>query len=153
MKSPFRKPPLTAFLTACLLVTACTQAPTDDDTLALAAAHDFSTHYFNLRFDEAYAQCTPESRPWLLLRASTLTEQDLNMRNLAATDTHVEVRKADERPANDSCAWVWCTAHNVLVADSLGRPARMYPKATYRLPLRKRNGTWRVHLTAPLRAE
>ncbi len=153
MKSPFTPLLVTLFLCGTALCTACQSSPADEVQEALNTAERFATHYANLRMDEAFEHCTPESRPWLMLRASTLTERDLEVRNAAALEARVEVSDFRRELTNDSCARVQCTVYDVLMADSSERPARMSGKAVCTLPLVKRNGTWLIRLTAPVRMQ
>lgn len=131
----------------------CGCAEHGDEEQALLQARTFAGHYFNFRFNEAYLCCTPESRPWLVWKASSLTAGDMKAASRAAEAAHAETSDFRRRQTNDSCATVRCVVSNVLEADSLEAEGRVLSEAVYVLPLVKRDGHWLIKMEAPLRSE
>ena len=66
--------PLVLCLLTGLGAAGCTS---EEEEQANSRAKEFAEDYFNLRFDEAYGNCTEDSRKWIAFRASNITEHDL----------------------------------------------------------------------------
>lgn len=125
----------------------------DEEEKALLQARTFAVHYFNFQFDEAFLCCTPESRPWMVWKASSLTAADMEAANRTGATAQVEVSRFRRDRERDSCATVRCVVSNLLVADSLEVPGRLQSEAVYVLPLVKRGEQWLIKMEAPLRSE
>ena len=136
-----------ACLLAALLAAGCTS---EEEEKAVAQATAFAEDYFNLRFDEAFARCTPDSRKWIAFRASNITERDLETLRAAGEDAYVGSARCERM--DDSTAVVRCVVCEALAPDSLEqRKGRIASRATYLIPLQKTGKKWRVRMEGPLR--
>ena len=98
-------------LLAALLAAGCTS---EEEEKAVAQATAFAEDYFNLRFDEAFARCTPDSRKWIAFRASNITERDLETLRAAGEDAYVGSARCERM--DDSTAVVRCVVCEALLA-------------------------------------
>lgn len=122
----------------------------EEEEQANSRAKEFAEDYFNLRFDEAYGNCTEDSRKWIAFRASNITGHDLEAVRSAPEGAYV--RSAECQQINDSTALVRCIVCQALAADSLERQrGRIVPVAAYLIPLRKEGRRWLVRMEGPLR--
>lgn len=137
---------LASCLLAALFAAGCVS---EDEEKAVAEAKGFAEDFFNLRFDEAYAHCTPDSRKWIAFRASNITEKDLEAVRAAEEDAYVGSAHCERM--DDSTALVRCVVCEGLAPDSLEqREGRIRPRATYLVPLQKTGEGWRVRMEGPL---
>ena len=86
----------------------------------------FATLYFNYDFSGAMDYCTYESRKWISMIASNVTEAD----------------------------WDVATVHvaNIMLTDTIGRPGHMVEEAEYSIPAVFRSDRWLVKMACPLRS-
>lgn len=105
----------------------------------------FSAHYFNWRFIEAGAYCTPESYRWLSYASSNVLQTDIDSLKKKPEGAEAVIDKVEY--VTDSVAVVTLEVKNVLVADTLGRPSRSVSRghATLEMVLRDK---WTVCLTS-----
>ena len=142
------KPAVLCWLASGLL-TACTS---EEEEKVAAQAKAFAECYFNLHFDEAFEKCTPESRKWIVFRASNLTEGDLEAVRQAEEEAYVA--SINCRLTTDSTATATCKVCGTLAADSLEQTeGRILDKAEFSIPLVKRGRRWLVKMEGPLRSE
>lgn len=133
------------------VVMACGNEDRRIEAEAVTTARSFASAYFNYRFNEAFACCAAESRPWLLLKASNLTARDMDVFNAEVHSATVVIDRFSRSCDNDSCATVRCTVGPVLLSDSLERPGRKADRAVYILPLVRRQERWLIKMEGPLR--
>lgn len=138
----FRLPVLLALA---LALAACDWGRDGDEDQLKADVDSFAVHYFNWRYADALPYCTDESRPWLQFAASNVRQQDVDSLRAMESGTSCEVSDIDY--TSDSTALATVRVDNLLVADTLDRPAHRVYGATVRIPLVFR-GKWRVHLSA-----
>lgn len=112
------------------------------------AAQQFAEAYFNLDFAKAAQSCTPSSRRWLELRASNLTETDLQVFN--DHGKYATCKTTPPEMLNDTTATVQLTMHDFLSADSIGRTAVIKEEAHFELTLKAKGEQWLVDLLQPL---
>lgn len=138
--------PLVLCLLTGLGAAGCTS---EEEEQANSRAKEFAEDYFNLRFDEAYGNCTEDSRKWIAFRASNITEHDLEAVRSAPEEAYVSVTECLQ--INDSTALVRCVVCQALAADSLEQQrGRIVPEAAYLIPLRKEGRRWLVRMEGPL---
>lgn len=139
---------------SCSTLPSCHRIPSDDREAATICAQEFTDHFYNYEFDEAYECCTPESRQWLMWHASQLNEEDLAVLNAhpeRATTDIMQVEQSDKTP--DSMLIATCRINHVWLADSLERPPYFCKQVHCTLALVKREGEWLVKMEGPLRNE
>lgn len=138
----------------CNTLPSCHRIPSDDREAATICAQDFTDHFYNYEFDEAYECCTSESRQWLMWHASQLTEEDLTVLNAhpeRATTDIMQVELSGQTP--DSILIATCRINHVWLADSLERPPHYCEQIGCTLTMVKREGEWLVKMEGPLRSE
>ena len=106
--------PLVLCLLTGLGAAGCTS---EEEEQANSRAKEFAEDYFNLRFDEAYGNCTEDSRKWIAFRASNITEHDLEAVRSAPEGAYISSTECQQ--INDSTALVRCVVCQALAADSL----------------------------------
>lgn len=130
---------------AAILFAACRHADTHDQLEAVIDS--FATHYYNWQFRQALSYCTSESEPWLRFAASNVQQSDIDI--LRAQGRGASHQINDIRfDAGDSTALVSITVYHYLRMDTIGRAGQIADKASFLLPVIRRNGQWLVHLTA-----
>lgn len=131
-------------LTAIALPSACSLKESDKvEKCAKAFAYD----YFNLRMGQAAKMCTSGSWKWIGLRASNITQQDIDALNIRKDTAECEVDIVD---ASASHATAILKVKNCLTYDSIGKPAYICPSASYTVSMIKKSDVWLVDLTKPL---
>ena len=138
----FRLPVLLALA---LALAACDWGRDGDEDQLRAAVDSFAVHYFNWRYADALPYCTDESRPWLQFAASNVRRQDVD--SLRAMESGASCEVSDIDYTSDSTALATVRVDNLLVADTLDRPAHRVHGATVCIPLVFRS-KWQVHLSA-----
>ena len=93
--------PLVLCLLTGLGAAGCTS---EEEEQANSRAKEFAEDYFNLRFDEAYGNCTEDSRKWIAFRASNITEHDLEAVRSAPEGAYISSTECQQ--INDSTALV-----------------------------------------------
>lgn len=68
-------------LIALLLMGSCSYS--EERAIELSAV-SFAQKYFNLHYCQALSECTPESEKWVRLKASNITQEDLDILNTQA---------------------------------------------------------------------
>lgn len=136
-------------IAACLSAFVCLFAACDRSSEAVkdAITQDvicFAEPYFNYQFNNAVAFCTPESRKWLVFAASNVTEADLDVLRQQAEGAEVEVSSIEI--TTDTTAMAGVDVSNFLLADSIGRPARIEAEGRFILPVVLRGGRWLVRM-------
>ena len=138
--------PLVLCLLTGLGAAGCTS---EEEEQANSRAKEFAEDYFNLRFDEAYGNCTEDSRKWIAFRASNITEHDLEAVRSAPEGAYISSTECQQ--INDSTALVRCVVCQALAADSLEQQrGRIVPETAYLIPLRKEGRRWLVRMEGPL---
>lgn len=89
--------PLVLCLLTGLGAAGCTS---EEEEQANSRAKEFAEDYFNLRFDEAYGNCTEDSRKWIAFRASNITEHDLEAVRSAPEGAYISSTECQQ--INDS---------------------------------------------------
>lgn len=122
----------------------------EEENAAEQRAVQFAQDYFNLRYSQAARQCTESSVKWIKLRASGITQDDIDSHN-AQTDSATCVVDA----INDDGDHVIVTVNvcNFLRCDSIGVSGYMCKEATFDIPLARKGERWLVdldHLNRPL---
>ena len=129
--------PLVLCLLTGLGAAGCTS---EEEEQANSRAKEFAEDYFNLRFDEAYGNCTEDSRKWIAFRASNITEHDLEAVRSAPEGAYISSTECQQ--INDSTALVRCVVCQALAADSLEqqRGRISHPFTEGRPPVACQNG-------------
>ena len=121
----------------------------EEEEKAVRQATEFAEDYFNLRFDEAFKSCTPDSRKWIAFRASNITEKDLEAVRAAEEEAYVASARCTRM--DDSTALVRLVVCEALAPDSLEQPeGRIARETAVFIPLKKEGRKWRVRMEGPL---
>lgn len=136
-------------IAACLSAFVCMLAACSRSSEAVkeAVTQDviyFAEPYFNYRFHSAAAFCTPESKKWIAFAASNATEADLDVLRSQAEGAEVGVSRIEL--TSDTTAMACVDVSNFLLADTIGRPARIEAEGRFRLPVVLRGGRWLVRM-------
>lgn len=134
-------PCLAALPLACILLFGCSRNERDQRAKDIEA---FTYAYINFQMDNAAGYCTPESRLWLSLIASNLTENDLEL--IRSQEEGPSVQLTDMKEGSDSTATAFLKISHAVRLDSIGRPARLVESTVIRLQLVKRGERWLVAL-------
>lgn len=128
-----------------MLLTCCTMSScqSKEENAAEQRAVQFAQDYFNLRYGQAALQCTENSVKWIKLRASGITQEDIDTHNAQTDSATCEVDDIDDEGVN---AVVTVNVHNFLRCDSIGAKGRMCKEATFDIPLTRKGEKWLVDL-------
>jgi len=133
------------FIVASLaLLCGCANKQPFHETTETAVA--FADDYFNFRYEQALEKCTEESGQWLRFAASNITSDDISVLNSRPKPASCSVKETTMR--SDTAATVLLSVHNCIVKDSLGTPLRSITAGTTTLDVVRRDGSWRVKLSA-----
>lgn len=124
----------------------------DNKQMAMESIGNFATQYFNYNFAGAMEYCTPESRKWISLAATNVTEADLEVLRAKEDGAMAEVLSIDFG-AGDTTATATVRVVNFMLADTIGVPGHIEREAVYRLPAVLRDGRWLVRMACPPRSE
>lgn len=111
----------------------------------------FATLYFNYDFSGAMDYCTYESRKWISMIASNVTEADLDILRAQTDGAEAEVI-AIFFGQDDTTAVATVHVANIMLTDTIGRPGHMVEEAEYSIPAVFRSDRWLVKMACPLRS-
>lgn len=131
-----------AIVSTLLVVTSCQLG--EEQKEVSVAAENFGNAFFNYNYRFAQQLSTPESMKWIKFVASNLTQDDLNAINATTSEAVCATQKVNL--TSDTTATVcldiqnasWIATEGMIIDEGT---------ATTQLNLRKRDGTWQVHLT------
>lgn len=110
---------------------------------ACEAVDSFSAAYFNWQFGKAIHYVDGGSERWLVYAASQVTQEDIDSLRAMPEGASVEVKDV---AYGDSLAMATVEVSNFLAFDSIGKAPHVVGKATYKLPVRRAGGHWKVVL-------
>jgi len=105
----------------------------------------FAVHYFNWQYAKCVKYVTPESKKFLELASTNVTENNIEMLRSVEEDAAVDID--DIIYESENSATVQLTVHNFLMADSIGSSAKFHEKGTTELKLVKNANKWYVDLS------
>lgn len=120
---------------------------TDDRESLREVADSFALNYYNWHFQEAARFCLPESEQWLRFAASNVCQADIDSLRVKAEDAGCEIESC-EIQHSDTTATVRLLVSDVLLMDTIGSAARHYDKVRFSLLAVKRDGVWKISLSA-----
>ena len=109
-------------------------------------ATEWARAWFGCDYPKAQRLMTPESERYVRFAASNITEADLQVVNSQEEGPQVEAEGSETYA--DTVAVVGIVVTNYLQRDSIGQPGHIVRRGTFSVPLLRRNGKWRVHLTS-----
>jgi hypothetical protein len=115
-----------------------------------ACVDSFSVYYFNYHLNDAARFATDDSRKWIELMASNVTEQDVELLKSQGQDAEVEIVSKD---MEDSVATVSICVKHYLRKDTIGQVGRITDDDTYVLRAVAQNDKWKIRMEGPLRSE
>ena len=127
-------------LAVMLLLVSCTTEETEQIEKKATA---FASAYYNFRFNNALALCTPESGKWIRYQASNVRQTDIDTYNNMADSAQCTI--ADVSFDDDSTATV------LVVTDSIYRKGNVGDKAQVTLKMKKKANKWLVSLDSVLK--
>lgn len=141
-----------SLIVSMLSLTSCNKNNEDQALEEITGTVDeFAEYYFNFDLNGTIKTCTPESKKWLSFLASNIRQEDIDILKAQKEGSWHET--GDIIFTSDSTVNVECKVFNFLKIDTLGRAGSMTEHATYKIPLVKRNGKWKVKMEAPLQSE
>lgn len=143
----YRNTGVFSYVLAGLLIVGCSSEEEEKITMQ---ASEFIENYFNLNFNAAYKNCTPESRKWISFHVSNLTEDDLQA--LRSSPEAARVVSTKCHIINDSVAQVDCMVRGVHLSGTIENGIPSFSKAKYGISLVKRKKKWWVKMEAPLQS-
>lgn len=132
-------------LIALLLMGSCSYS---EEKAIEQSAVSFAQKYFNLHYCQALSECTPESEKWVRLKASNITQEDLDILN-TQTDSAACTVESIEIDGNNAITIV--EVRNFLNCDSIGKPGTICPNAKFKLTLKKIGKQWKVDIQSPIK--
>lgn len=133
-------------LAVMLLLVSCTTEETEQIEKKATA---FASAYYNFRFNNALALCTPESGKWIRYQASNVRQTDIDTYNNMADSAQCTI--ADVSFDDDSTATVLVDVRNYVVTDSIYRKGNVGDKAQVTLKMKKKANKWLVSLDSVLK--
>lgn len=135
------------FAICCFLMATLTACSFEDENAAEVRLRAFAQNYFNLRFKQASAYCTPESEKFIRFHASNIRQSDLDILD-AQPDTAVcDIIDID---INDDTANAVISVKNFLRCDSVSQSGFVCNDAKFELSMQKFEDKWFVVLTRPI---
>jgi len=111
-------------------------------------ADSFATHYFNWQYEKCLKYVTPESKKYLQLAASNVTEGNVELLRSLPEDANVEIE--DVVFEDDKHVEIDLTIHNYLAVDTIGRPAKFLNSGEAKFKMVKDGQYWLVKLPVQL---
>lgn len=142
---------LVAIVVATQLLAACIMV-SDREKNIREDIGEFAVRYFNCDFAGAAECCTPESRKWISLAASQMTEADLDVLRAQKNAATVEVT-AVCFDSCDSLATVTVHVTDFMQTDTIGSAGHIIPEAMFTISAVCRDERWLVRMACPLRSE
>lgn len=137
-----------AFALLVVMVMAVMSCSYSEDRAIEQATMGFADNYFNMRYREALAFCTPESAKWVRFKATNITQENVDCFNEQTKPTRCSVESID---LDDEQAEVVVEVQNYLNCDTIGKPGVVCPEAKFRLSLRKANDRWLIDIQEPIK--
>lgn len=110
----------------------------------------FATDYFNWQFFRLGRYVTEESTPCLRYLSSQVNQKDIDTLRSLPEGAEVEVEEIEYADDADS-ATATVTVRKYLKMNFLDEVGSFTEKSSYQIPLKKRNGVWKICLSSPLR--
>ena len=132
------------FLTAAIVLTACSDSLSSQQTKAGRAATAFAEAYFNYDLQKAIELTTPESAKWISFVASNITQEDVNVLNTRTEG--VLVTLTDCEVLSDTTCEALLAVDNFMSADSICRPGEFRDGGVFRLKVVLRDDSWKVKM-------
>lgn len=131
------------FLFVTALISSCSHSSASPEEEAQLVADSFATHYFTWHFKEAMKFADEDMKRYLTFMASNVHQSDLDI--LLSTEKTPEYEVVEVTMDDDFTARVKMTLRDVILMDTLGESAHMYPFATRCLTIKKDDGAWKVN--------
>lgn len=132
-------------LIALLLMGSCSYS---EEKAIEQSAVSFAQKYFNLHYCQALSECTPESEKWVRLKASNITQEDLDILNTQADSATCTVELVE---FDGDSATTIVEVCNFLNCDSIGKPGAICSNAKFKLTLKKIGKQWKVDIQSPIK--
>lgn len=142
---------LVAIVVAAQLLAACIMV-SDSEKKIREDIGEFAVRYFNYDFAGAAECCTPESKKWISLAASQMTEADLDVLRAQKKAATAEVT-AVCFDSCDSLATVTVRVTDFMQIDTVSSAGHIIPEAMFGISAVCRDGRWFVRMACPLRSE
>ncbi len=111
------------------------------------AALQWAEEYFNFQLERSAQHATPESMRWLQFAASNISDADIDA--VRSSDYAVEVEAlGNDAPEADSLTVVRIEVRNAFLPKDIGNGVEAVKRATFAIPMKKRDGRWMVHLSS-----
>lgn len=130
-------------LTVIFSVYSCRERETEE--FIQERVDSFAVHYFNWHYPQCVKYVTPESKKYIEMLASNVTENNVDMLRSMSEDAQVEIN--DIILTDDSNAKVFVTVHNYLAADTIGRDIKFHEEGTAELKLVRKADFWYVDMS------
>lgn len=129
-----------------LIIMALISCSSSEDEQIGKIATDFTSAYYNFRYNHAIALCTQESRKWIKFQASNVRQTDIDLYNNLADSAQCRINEINM--IDDSTAAAIVDVQNFVMTDSIIRNGQVVNKAQLKLEMKKRGQKWLVSLTS-----
>lgn len=136
----------------CVIGSACSSIEEADKEDILNTTKLFTENYFNYYFDEASQHTTPESKLFLMWRASNVNELEISTYNTSQNVATLDMNKLSYEKVNDTTAIIHCVVLNSIQRDNLDSTPYVSKRTNYALQLTKRNKKWLIKMEGPLQS-
>lgn len=105
----------------------------------------FAVHYFNWQFEKCLPYVTADSKKFLELEATNVSEGNVELLRAAESDATIEINGFNLE--DDDNAVVNLTIHNYIAADTIGRAAKFHKSGTAEVNVVRVEGKWYVDMS------
>ena len=137
-----------AILSLFILITAFSCKGKEDSDYITERVDSFATHYFNWQYEKCIKFVKPESKVFIQLAATNVTEEDVQMLRSQQEDASIDIKDFIFEDANH--ANIKIAIHNFISVDTTGRKAKSYDYGEAEIRMVKEGKDWYVEMPGAL---
>lgn len=133
-----------AFLSVIIILSAYSCKERETVEIIHERVDSFAVKYFNWQYPQCVKYVTPESKKFLEMLSTNVTENNVEMLRSFAEDATIYID--DIMLIDDNNAKASVTIHNYLAADSIGRDIKLHEEGSAELKLVRKAEAWYVDM-------